>query len=205
MEAGMDANRSLLDGGALRGTLLEDAIIAMEHLKDKMGMSGMPAEQVQLSYQTLAYGLSSYNGWGNANCTSNYLNELRPTRWRLAGYCPAQFEGEDHIYPVNWIDGGRHIEMDLIYCMDTVEFTCNREATGADRDVIREHYNDVMGSYPDDAFIEKAINSCFKGSSICNPADTNNNANKYPVFQRPGVLTTAIIFNNEESAPLTNN
>lgn len=196
MEGGMSPNQSLFDGGPLRGTLLEDAAAAMEHLKDKMGMSGAAPDQIQLDYETLLYGLSSYNGWGNANCTSNYLGEERPTRWRLAGYCPATAPGDDHIYPVNWIDD-RHQEMDLIFCMDTVEFTCNRASTDDDYQAIYDRYLDVMGRTPTDDFMENALTLCFMGGgTVCSPEATNNNTNKYPLFERLGVLTTAIIMNN---------
>ncbi|HQL11331.1 MAG TPA: hypothetical protein PLR62_02980, partial [Candidatus Woesebacteria bacterium] len=196
MEGGMDPNQSLHDGGPLRGTLLEDATTAMEQLKGKMGMEGVAPDQVQLDYDTLLYGLSSYNGWGNANCASNYLGEERPTRWRLAGYCPASAPGDDHIYPVNWIDD-KHQEMDLIFCMDTVEFTCNRASTANDRETIYNRYLEVMGQPPTDEFVENALNLCFMGGGpVCSPELTNNNTNKYPLFQRLGVLTTAIIMNN---------
>ncbi len=196
MEGGMNPDQSLLDGGPLRGSLLEDATIAMEHLKDKMGMKGAAPDQIQLNYEKLLYGLSSYNGWGNANCTSNYLDEERPTRWRLAGYCPATAPGEDHIYPVNWIDD-RHQEMDLIFCMDTVEFTCNRSATADDYKAIYDRYLDVMNQPPTDDFMERALTLCFMGGgTVCSPELTNNNTNKYPLFQRLGVLTTALIMNH---------
>ncbi len=198
MEGGMSPDQSLLDGGPLRGSLLEDATIAMEHLKDKMGMNGLPPEQVQLDYETLLMGLARYNGPGNGNCTSDYTGQERPTRWRLAGYCPVSMEGDDHIYPVNWIDD-RHQEMDLIFCMDTVEFTCNRPSNTDDAEKIRNRYFDVMGRYPTDDFVERAIRLCFKdgGGTVCNATDTNGNTNKYPLFQRLGVLTTAIIMYNQ--------
>jgi len=191
IEGSMSPIQSLFDGGGLRGSLLEDAIAAMEHLKSKMGMIGRPADQVQLDYQTLLMGLARYNGPGNGNCTSNHLGEERPTRWREAGNCPVSMEGDDHIYPVNWIDN-RHQEMDLIFCMDTVEFTCNRAATSADADLIRARYTAVMGRPPTEKFIQDALARCFMGgTSVC--ADTSH---KYPLFQRLGVLTTAMILYN---------
>ncbi len=198
MEGGMSPDQSLLDGGPLRGSLVEDATIAMEHLKDKMNMSDLPADQVKLDYETLLMGLARYNGPGNGNCTSDYTGSERPTRWRLAGYCPVDMEGDDHIYPVNWIDD-KHQEMDLIFCMDTVEFTCNRPSDSDDAEKIRNRYFDVMGSYPTDDFVEKAIRLCFKdgGGTVCNAEATNNNTNKYPLFQRLGVLSTAIIMYNQ--------
>jgi len=198
MEGGMNPDQSLLDGGPLRGSLLEDATIAMEHLKDKMGMSNLPPEQVNLDYETLLMGLARYNGPGNGNCTSDYTGKERPTRWRLAGYCPADVEGDDHVYPTNWIDD-KHQEMDLIFCMDAVEFTCNRAADEDDPEKIRNRYFDVMGRYPSEEFVERALKLCFKdgGGTVCNPEDTNNNTNKYPLFQRLGVLPTAIIMYNQ--------
>ncbi len=198
IEGGMSPDQSLLDGGPLRGTLLEDATIAMEHLKDKMNMKNLPPEKVKLDYETLLMGLARYNGPGNGNCTSDYTGQERPTRWRSAGYCPVSVEGDDHIYPVNWIDD-KHQEMDLIFCMDTVEFTCNRPSEPDDAEKIRNRYFDVMNSYPTDDFIERAIKFCFKdgGGTVCNAEATNNNTNKYPLFQRLGVLTTAIIMYNQ--------
>ena len=196
IEGGMNPNQSLHDGGSLRGTLLEDATAAMELLKGKMGIAGQAPDQVQLNYEELLYGLASYNGWGNANCTSNYLGEERPTRWREAGYCPVTTEGEDHIYSVNWIDE-RHQEMDLIFCMDSVEFTCNRNSGPEDDLAIFNRYKEVMGYSPSDDFMEKALRLCFMSNGIvCNPEDSNNNSSKYPLFQRLGVLTTAIIMHN---------
>jgi hypothetical protein len=193
MEGGMGADSSLYDGGALRGgDLLKDAIGAMEHLKGKMGMAGVPADSVQLTYDDLVVGLSNYNGPGNANCsTSPMTGAPRPTRWRDSGRCPVPY-GFDHIYPVNWISP-QHTNMDLIYCMDTVEFTCNREATSADAASIAARYEQVMLKPPPVGFVEDAMNYCFKGSFVCNPTVTDNNTRKYPLFQRPGVLTTAIL------------
>ena len=193
MEGGMGSESSLYDGGALRGgDLLKDAIGAMEHLKGKMGMAGVSADSVQLTYDKLVVGLSNYNGPGNANCsTSPMTGAPRPTRWRDSGRCPVPY-GFDHIYPVNWISP-QHTNMDLIYCMDTVEFTCNREATEADAAFIAERYEQVMLKPPPDGFVEDAMTYCFAGSNVCNPVFTDNNTRKYPLFQRPGVLTTAIL------------
>jgi hypothetical protein len=54
-----------------------------------------------------------------------------------------------------------------------------------------------MGQPPTDEFVENALNLCFMGGGpVCSPELTNNNTNKYPLFQRLGVLTTAIIMNN---------
>ncbi len=192
MEGGMDPGRSLFDGDFLKTDLLTDAIGAMEHLKGKMGMAGVPADSVQLTYEKLVVGLANYNGPGNANCsTSPMTGAPRPTRWRDSGRCPAEY-GFDHIYPVNWISP-QHTNMDLIYCKDTVEYTCNREATDADATAMASRYQEVMLKPPPDGFIEDAMNSCFAGSNGCNPAVTDNNTRKYPLFQRPGVLTTAIL------------
>ena len=87
--------------------------------------------------------------------------------------------------------------MDLIFCMDTVEFTCHRASTANDRETIYNRYLEVMGQPPTDEFVENALNLCFMGGGpVCSPELTNNNTNKYPLFQRLGVLTTAIIMNN---------
>lgn len=190
MEGGMSPEKSVFDGGALRGSLLEDATAAMEHLKGKMGIAGQAPDQVELDYEKLLMGLARYNGPGNGNCTGQ-----RPTRWRAAGRCPVSMEGLDHIYPTNWIDED-HKEMDLIFCMDTVEFTCNRQSTSSDRDAIRDRYYQVMGRYPTDEFLNSALVACFMDGTVCNPQLTNNNTTKYPLFQRLGVLTTAIIMYN---------
>ncbi len=196
IEGGMNPNQSVFDGGALRGTLLEDATAAMEHLKGKMGIEGVAPDQVQLDYEKLLMGLARYNGGGNGNCTfDSFLNQERPTRWRAAGYCPVSLEGDDHIYPANWLDD-KHQEMDLIFCMDAVEFTCNRAAQASDSNDIIDRYTAVMGRSPSAEFVSSALTNCFMGGVACNPDTTNNNTTKYPLFQRLGVLTTAIIMHN---------
>jgi len=167
-------------------------------------MSNIAASDLRLTYEDLLTGLSYYNGPGNANCTSNE-NGPRPTRWYNSGWCPVDLYGNDHLYPTNWIDE-QHDEMDLIFCMDAVEFTCNRPSQSSDRDAIRTRYESVMGRTPSEEFIDRAITLCFQGtgSYACTPAATNNNSNKYPAFSRPGVLTTAIIMNSFENPILQN-
>ena len=111
IEANNDPNRSLVSGrqigtpepdagGTVFGSLLETAIYAGQHLLGKVG--GTIG-----SWETLVTALSRYNGGGNSNC-----------RWPV-GYagCPPLYEGEDDIYPMNWIDA-RHSTMYLIYCAD---------------------------------------------------------------------------------------
>lgn len=196
-EGGMNPNQSIHDGGALRGTLAEDAISAMEILKAKLDMQNVPAAEMQLTYEDLVKALAYYNGPGNANCSSNEAGP-RPTRWQLNGQCPPDFYGDDHLYPNNWIDEA-HQEMDLIFCMDAVEFTCTRQSNSSDYNAIKQRYEAVMGRVPSDEFIEQAMNMCFIGGPACIGSLTNNNANKYPSFNSPGVMTIAIIMHNFEN------
>ena len=205
IEGGMSPEQSVFDGAkTLRGgNLAADATAAMEHFKDKLGQSGVAPAQVELNFENLVQALSDYNGGGNANCSSNDSG-YRPTRWRNNGWCPADFYGDDHIYPLSWIDE-EHLEMDLIFCKDSVEFTCNRPAQESDREAIRNRYEQVMGSVPSEDFITNAMEVCFEGpySNACAAVATNNNQNKYPAFAKPGVLTIAIIFNSFEEPVLT--
>ncbi|MGI6476014.1 MAG: hypothetical protein ACOX0P_02990 [Candidatus Dojkabacteria bacterium] len=174
MEGGMRLDGSLHDGGSLRGgNLLSDAISAMEHLKSKIPSGSASG----LNYKTLINALGDYNGPGNRNCsyTPPPTEVLRQTRWRTSGKCTEKQTDEyyfDHIYPLNWINED-YMDMDLIYCRDGVEFSCN--------------------TFPSSS-VPVGQEVCYQGAgTVCNPGDTDNNSRKYPLFQRPGVITVAIM------------
>lgn len=86
-------------GGCAFRSLIDTAIYAARHLQGKIGKNPE-------NYQELVTALGRYNGLGNRNCGKTPYSG-----------CPPYFESEDHIYPVNWLDG-RHDTMYLIYCAD---------------------------------------------------------------------------------------
>lgn len=91
-------------GGCGFATLLDTAIYAARHIQGKIGKNPD-------NFEELVKAFGRYNGTGNANCgRTPYTN------------CPPYFEGEDHIYPMNWFDS-RHGTMYLVYCADRVK--CN--------------------------------------------------------------------------------
>lgn len=87
------------DGGCKFNSLLDTAIYAGNHLKQKIG--GIPQ-----SFQDIVTALAGYNGWGNTNCGKTpYTN------------CPPAFRGDDHPYPMNYFDS-KHEPMYIVYCAD---------------------------------------------------------------------------------------
>jgi hypothetical protein len=174
----------------------------MNHLKTK-SPSGVIGD-----FETLVTTLSRYNGGGQGNCTRYpqssvlpYSLQYRPTRWReIDGKCERHFEGEDDIYPMNWISE-RHQNMDLINCQILVDFQCEREASPAvDGPIIRNRFIEYYGVTPEERnlpnYVEDALRLCFKGGSVCNAADTEDNKRRFPLFKRPGVITTAIMMHH---------
>ncbi|MDD2578107.1 MAG: hypothetical protein PHP96_01810 [Candidatus Dojkabacteria bacterium] len=122
IEASNRPDGSLWNGGPLQGTLVEDAISAMEHFVGKINAIG--GDVNNLDYQTLRVALAAYNGYGNANC--NPYNS--GTRWMNIGKCSTSLADYylDHIYPVSWIDED-HLDMQVLYCLDGIQFSCNTE------------------------------------------------------------------------------
>lgn len=197
-EGGMNPNQSLFDGGALRGTLKEDAKAAMEHLKSKWKGQFNPDN---IPYQDLVAAIGAFNGPGNMNCSSDPSNQPRPTRWRTGNKCPAQFESEDHPHPLGWIDD-RHSDMDLIYCLDFVEFKCDTEPTTAALASLRTILDESQAAYnfsdeKKEQLITDAAQYCYANSSIC---QTLSEGRRYPRYDRPGSLTTAILLHESGSA-----
>nr|MBP9691541.1 hypothetical protein [Candidatus Woesebacteria bacterium] len=94
-------------GGCGFRSLLDSCIYGANHLKGKIG--GL----VPTSIEDLAKSLGRYNGLGNANC--GRVNASMP-------YCPAKYEGYDHIYPMSKYDS-IHQTMYLVYCADYTK--CN--------------------------------------------------------------------------------
>jgi|GEM_PF-3670732 len=90
-----------IGGGCGFRTLSDSCIYAANHLKGKIG-------KVPSTIQDLAKALGRYNGIGNANC--DRVNASMP-------YCPARYEGFDHIYPFSKYDA-IHQTMYLVYCAD---------------------------------------------------------------------------------------
>lgn len=197
-EGGMNPNQSLFDGGALRGTLKEDAKAAMEHLKSKW-----PGEfnKDNIPYQDLTLAIGSFNGPGNMNCSSDQTNQPRPTRWRNGGKCPAQFQSEDHPHPLGWIDE-RHSDMDLIYCLDFVEFRCDTEPTASAMASLRADLDESQAAYgfsdeKKEQLITDAAQYCYANSSIC---QLLSEGRRYPKYERPGSITTAILLHESGAA-----
>ncbi len=198
-EAGLDPNGSVWDGNALRGgSLKEDAKTAMEHL-----LSFWPGSfnKENIPYEDLTEAIGAYNGPGNMNCSTDKEGELRDTRWRDGGKCEAQFTAEDHPHPLGWIDE-RHSDMDLIYCLDYVEFNCTSEPTDFAMQELRKSLDQSQAEYGfDDAYKEQlltdAASYCYAGSNMC---QSLSNGNKYPEYNRPGSITTAILLNESGAA-----
>jgi len=182
-EIGMDPKQSVFDGGAIRnGSLKEDAKAAMEHLIEKFGGN---FDRNNIEYEALVTAIGAYNGTGNQNCDKD-------TRWANNGKCPSQFSSEDHPHPMAWIDE-RHSDMDLVFCVDHVEFNCNVSPTD---DVLSELRSSLDQEQIDDERKEELINQaskyCFANSGNC---QNLSNGNKYPAYQRPGTMATAILLN----------
>ncbi len=88
-------------------SLENSAYYAANHLKGKIG------GRAPSNYQELASALERYNGLGNRNCRPSVLNQLPSP----PPYCPPEFPGDDHIYPMNYFDQ-KHETMYLVYCAD---------------------------------------------------------------------------------------
>lgn len=196
-EGGSNINQSVWDGGAIRGgSFKEDAASAMKHL---IGMWPGSFNKDNITYESLTAAISAYNGPGNMNCSVTDEGR-RPTRWRNNGKCEAQFEGEDHPHAVAFIDQ-RHADMDLIYCIDRVEWQCNTNGTGPAINNIVQHLKNLGWSDPAaQAHAEAAKNYCFADSTGSNVCQALSDGRKYPRYERPGSITTAILFYDAGSA-----
>ncbi|MFH1244813.1 MAG: hypothetical protein V1487_04570 [bacterium] len=115
VEADLDPQGSLISGrklgepepeagGRIFKTLLETAVYAGNELKGKVNGN-------LTDIRSLIAALSRKNGGGNSNCQAGYPYPIPYTG------CPRLFEGEDDIYPMNWIDD-KHSTMYLLYCAD---------------------------------------------------------------------------------------
>ena len=125
MEGSSNPDQSLLDGHPISPSdLPEDALTAAEHLVTKLG-----GKKIQtLKFQDYVKALDYYNGPGNQNCYDPR------TPW-----CPAprgpKFYGEDHPYPMSWMDGDHGglegaIPMYIKYCYDGI--FCDSSVDGTD-------------------------------------------------------------------------
>lgn len=188
----------MFNGGPFSGSLKDNAKEAMDHLikywPGKFDRNSIP-------YEELVAAIGIFNGPGNMNCSSDPRGNIRPTRWREGGRCPAQFESEDHPHAVAWISD-RHDNMDLIYCMDFAEFSCQTSGTSEELDRIKDHIRNFMSNAsPDVRWSEEKIEQhtaevkekCFADSPICQSLSSGG---KYPRYERPGSLTVAILLND---------
>lgn len=189
-EGGLNPTQSVHDGGALRGgSLKEDAKSAMEHLVDKFGVMGFTFDKNNIEYEALVAAVGAYNGLGNQNCGKD-------TRWLNGGKCPPQFSSEDHPHPLAYIDD-RHSDMDLIFCLDYVEFNCSVSPTATTLSELRSSLDEKQSQwgFSDEtkaSLIDQASQYCYAGSNVC---QNFSDGNKYPKYQRPGSITTAILLN----------
>ncbi len=193
-EGGLDPNKSVWDGSALRGgSLKNDAAGAMDHMLGFWPGGKSNFDKNNIPYQSLVTAISGFNGPVNMNCSSDQQNNPRPTRWRQENRCEAQFQGEDQPHPLGWIDE-RHSNMDLIYCIDRVEFSCQTSGTDVELQniggLLREQGWDESSIA---THLQLAKDYCFSSSSIC---QTLSAGNKYPRYDRPGSLTAAILIND---------
>ncbi|MBU1033381.1 hypothetical protein KKI22_00315 [Patescibacteria group bacterium] len=185
-EGGSSPTQSVFDGGTLHGSLKDDAKGAMEHL-----ISKWPGQfdKNNIEYEDLVEAIGNYNGTGNQNCG-------KETRWLNGGKCPSEFFNEDHPHPLAYIDE-RHSDMDLIFCLDFTEFNCSVSPTAATLATLRSQLDEkqVTSGFSDETkenLISDAANYCFANSSVC---QTLSDGGKYPKYQRPGSVTTAILLN----------
>jgi len=184
-EGGLNANQSVFDGGGLRGgSIKEDAKLAMEHLISKFGGN---FDRNNIEYEALVAAVGAYNGLGNQNCG-------KETRWLNGGKCPPQFTSEDHPHPLAYIDE-RHSDMDLIFCLDYVEFNCSVSPAAATLSELRSSLDEKQAQWgfsneTKENLITQASQSCYAGSNVC---QNFSDGGKYPKYQRPGSLTTAIL------------
>lgn len=190
-EGGLNPEQSVFDGGALRnGSLKEDAKAAMEHLISKWPST---FDKNNIEYEDLAKAIGAYNGEGNLNCA-------KETRWLNGGKCPAKFSYEDHPHPLAWIDE-RHSDMDLVFCLDYVEFNCSSNPDAAALAELRSSLDEKQAMYnftdaKKEALISTATTSCYANSDICQSLSSDNS--RYPKYTRPGSITTAILLNASE-------
>ena len=184
-EGGLNANQSVFDGGGLRGgSIKEDAKLAMQHLIEKFGGS---FDRNNIEYEALVAAVGAYNGLGNQNCG-------KETRWLNGGKCPSQFTSEDHPHPLAYIDE-RHSDMDLIFCLDYVEFNCSVSPTAATLSELRSSLDEKQAQWgfsneTKEGLITQASQYCYAGSNVC---QNLSDGGKYPKYQRPGSITTAIL------------
>lgn len=187
-EGGSNPTQSVFDGGALRGgSLKEDAKQAMEKLISKFGGS---FDKNNIEYEALAAAIGAYNGLGNQNCG-------KATRWQNGGKCPPKFSSEDHPHPLAYIDE-RHSDMDLIFCIDFVEFNCSVSPTAVVLTELRSSLDEKQEQWGftderKESLIDQASRQCYAGSNVC---QNFSDGNRYPRYQKPGSLTVAVLLND---------
>lgn len=108
------------------GTLESDAVFAANRLQQQIdGLFGSCTQPNGVDYDNnlegYIAGVTLHNGCGNLNCNPDrydcYPGPYYPTRWRVGGKCPPQYEYEDSEYALAWMDD-RHMDMDIIFKYD---------------------------------------------------------------------------------------
>lgn len=201
-EAGLSPNHSVFSGAPLQTSLEKDAEAAMNHL---ISLFPNGFDRNNIPFEDLVAAIANYNGPGNLNCSYDLQDNPRPTRWRTGGQCEAQYFGEDHPHAIAWIDN-RHDNMDLIYCMDFIEWSCQTQGTEVELQKAADYIRNWMQNVDADdrwteeriqAHVQDAADKCFANAPLCQAL---SGGKKYPRYDRPGSLTTAILLNAAGSA-----
>lgn len=201
-EAGLDPTLSVFSGAPLTMSLKDDAKAAMEHL-----ISLWPGsfDKGNIPYEQLAEAIGSYNGPGNMNCSSDPQGNVRATHWREDNKCPAQFTSEDHPHPLSWIDD-RHLNMDSIYCVDFIEWSCRTIGEEAELQASADYIREWMSKVKEEdrwseekiqAHVLESKGKCYSGAPLC---QTQSDGGKYVKYERPGSITVAILLNESGAA-----
>jgi hypothetical protein len=197
-EAGLSPNHSVFSGAPLQTSLEKDAEEAMKYLSTDMWPGTF--DRNNIPYEDLVAAIANFNGPGNLNCSSDLQNNPRATRWRTGGKCEAQFFGEDHPHAIAWIDE-RHDDMDLVYCVDFVEWSCQTIGTTEEAKKSADYIREWMKKAGEDkrwseeriqAHVLDSLEKCYSKSLLCQAL---SNGGKYPNYNRPGSITTAILLN----------
>ena len=117
-EGNNDPTKSFEDGGALRGSILQDGILVAEDLLNDAGVGvkvpggGLGSGLNLRSIKTWASTVESHNGGGNENCNA-------PSGLTDYKSCPPRFRGDDSNYVMAYADSN-HDNMAIIFPADGV-------------------------------------------------------------------------------------
>jgi surface antigen len=95
-------------------SLLNSALYAAEHFKEKMSYAKNIARPGASDFELISAAFALYNGPGNTQCIGN---TPKPETGGLYTGCAPKFLFEDHLYPFACFDE-RHAKMYTIYCGD---------------------------------------------------------------------------------------